>query len=76
MVEMRESRTLARAIFAALDTWAGEHSERGAAHFCLNTSIKNNPCFLVKLSIEIVGERVYPRVDKHQVVDVSSDKNK
>ena len=76
MVEMGESRTLARAVFAALDTRADGHVERSAVHFCLSASIENNPCFLVKLSIEIVGERVYPRVDKHQVVDVSSDKNK
>ena len=57
-MEMGESRTLARAVFAALDTRADGHVERSAVHFCLSASIENNPCFLVKLSMKLSTEIV------------------
>ena len=57
-MERGESRTLARAIFAALDTGTDGHGERGAVHFCLSASIENNPCFLVKLSMKLSTEIV------------------
>ena len=55
---MRGSRTLTRAIFAALSTCVDGHGERGAVHFCLSASIKNNPCYLVKLSMKLSTEIV------------------